>query len=273
MDPRLELLMKLFNVVDPKFKQNLENNKKLLDSCDDSEETKYPLHVAVLKDNRSRLEFYLDSGMNPNSPDADGNTPLHDALKYERMVCVEMLLLAGADPMRPNKKEVTPLESVIISRNEKYLELFMTFGFDLSLLKNHRNLLTWSFSQVFHKNTNPVLDLLLATKTNLSNFCLDGSSPLHVAVLLRNTDAAAILLANGADPNYRDVLDKTALQLAPLDLTIAFEEIFEKFPFSLQQLCLYKIRLMDIQERITAGKKRIDALREERGVSYANVLD
>lgn len=59
--------------------------------------------------------------------------------------------------------------------------------------------------------------ILLDAGADVKATSRDGSSPLHSAAFLGRTKIAAVLLQHGADPNYRNTVNQTALDVTTVD--------------------------------------------------------
>ena len=144
-----------------------------------------PLHEAAESNSIEDLEELLAGGANPNAKESLLNqTPLHRAAMAGSKDAAERLLQAGADPNIRDVDGDTPLHQALKDTTNKDKQLptintLMAYGADRDL----------------------------TDRANLS-------TPLHLAALSRNLDAAARLIQEKANPNTPDLNGHTPLHLA-----------------------------------------------------------
>lgn len=147
----------------------------------------------------------------------DGNQPIHAAAWTGRADIVQKLLEAGADPNALSGDGRTPLLNAASSDSLAVVELLLNFGADVnpkSCLKND----ICSFRQG--------TPLHLATAAGSSNIAavllkqgadpnfpdqINGQNALHAACIRGYDDIARLLIDNGADVNQKDNNSKTPL--------------------------------------------------------------
>ncbi|MFH2115944.1 MAG: ankyrin repeat domain-containing protein, partial [Spirochaetota bacterium] len=135
---------------------------------------RYPLHMAVLKQSRERVEILLAMGAAPDPQDADGKTPLRYAVDVQDASIAKALIAKGASIFMVDASGVTPLDAGI-ARN-----------FTASIL-NRQN--------VISRGPN-------------------GETPLHVAVDRLSVPAVQAILPLEPDLAQRDKAGRTALDSA-----------------------------------------------------------
>ena len=73
------------------------------------------VHQIVLDEDYYQLKEYLETGINPNTKNDDGNTPLHICfynLNKDTYEFIELLITYGADPLTKNKYGYIPIQCV-----------------------------------------------------------------------------------------------------------------------------------------------------------------
>ncbi|XP_014228584.2 ankyrin repeat and protein kinase domain-containing protein 1-like [Trichogramma pretiosum] len=113
-----------------------------------------------------------------------GNTPLHLAIKCGDKDSMKLLLSNGANANWPNKNGCTPLHYICMRKSDDGL------------------------AKIFFECNDEINQPLQIDAQNK----LD-QTPLHLALRVRNTSAAELLLRRGADPNLVDWLKYTPLHI------------------------------------------------------------
>ncbi|XP_023314479.1 ankyrin-1-like [Trichogramma pretiosum] len=113
-----------------------------------------------------------------------GNTPLHLAIKCGDKDSMKLLLSNGANANWPNKNGYTPLHHICMRKSDDGL------------------------AKIFFECNDEINQPLQIDAQNK----LD-QTPLHLALRVRNTSAAELLLRRGADPNLVDWLKYTPLHI------------------------------------------------------------
>jgi ankyrin repeat protein len=161
--------------------------------------------------NVRQLEARLRRGLDPDSgiPDADeGGAPsplLLFAVSRQCLPMVDLLLRHGADPNRASPVSgVSPLLLAVRLKNEELVGLLLDNGAAAGLRDATG---TPPLIDAAYNNLPDVCGLLLAGGAEVDVRCeaeqLSGATPLMVAVLFRQFEAAERLLQSGADPNVR----------------------------------------------------------------------
>jgi hypothetical protein len=142
--------------------------------------------VAVKKDQVAVVNILLEFGADPNIPDAKGSSPLLRAVKNNQAAMVKLLLEHGANANPPDKDGWSLLHFAV---THNAYDVLVT-------LLQHRH----------DKNI------------NIEAKCSSGKTPLMCAAeAAKKPEAhalAAVLLANKADVNARDLKDRSPLYFA-----------------------------------------------------------
>lgn len=85
---------------------------------------------SIGKQDVQAVKFWLDTGMNPNARDSEGNTALGLALHQRNYAIVELLLKYKADPNLPVKfnTSTTPLEFAVRMDRLDMIEILLQHG-------------------------------------------------------------------------------------------------------------------------------------------------
>jgi ankyrin repeat protein len=125
----------------------------------------------------------------------------------------ELLLANGADVNTRDGYRHTPLiQAMWVYNHDKMVRLLLAKGADVNLADK------WKMTALAYAAKQGQLGdakILIANDANTN--VVTGASPLYFAVIGTHTEIVEILLANGADPNYK-VLSFTPLHYARQDL-------------------------------------------------------
>ncbi len=136
-----------------------------------------PLYLAAEKGHLEMVKFLLKAGANPNIMKTDGRTPLYIAMHQEEEAIINCLIKANAEI-----DEITQ---------------------NLALLH-----------VAVRRNSEKIVDKLLALGVKPDVSTEEGLTPLHLAVKLKNEKIVASLLAFGADPDAEYGNEITPLEIA-----------------------------------------------------------
>lgn len=134
------------------------------------------------------IQLLLEKGLDPNQPDAGGNTPLHLAINCGNVTAVRLLLNAGADPLRRDASRKTAMHLAIDQGEHAYA---MLDAMIVSL-----------------KRTPP--DVGIDTPDR------EGRTVLDCAARRHRRNVVQLLVRNGADPAKVMNFDPELLQEAPV---------------------------------------------------------
>lgn len=159
------------------------------------------LTTAVMQGNIEEIQHLIESGVDLNAFDSDGNTALLPAVYNGKVEIVRILLQHGADP---NKSEDDPPWMTPLWAATRYIEAvkanYSSRGF---------NPKDGEAVQI------EIMRLLLQAGAD-ANLTRDSCkvTPLMVAVDSQSSDAVELLLNAGAEVNTKDISQRTALNRA-----------------------------------------------------------
>ena len=115
------------------MKNILENNNSLKEENDILDVNSYRdrdnnsnLIIAIKRNNKRFVQYFLDKKYNPNEKNKYGNTALHFAIQNENEEIIKLLLDKGADISIKNKKGITPYDLASKEIIKKYkLDIIM----------------------------------------------------------------------------------------------------------------------------------------------------
>ncbi|MGL4624559.1 MAG: ankyrin repeat domain-containing protein, partial [Culicoidibacterales bacterium] len=140
--------------------------------------SKLTLLQAVEENNQQQVAQFLQTEIDINIINQDGDTPLHLAVMQEDTTILQLLLKAGANIESENEQQETPLFTAIHYHNAK------------------------------------AIGMLLAKGANVHWQNDDGDTPLHVAIMQQNVATVSQLLAAQANPLIENDLEQSAIELA-----------------------------------------------------------
>ncbi|KAJ3090508.1 hypothetical protein HDU96_003395, partial [Phlyctochytrium bullatum] len=150
-----------------------------------------------LEDHMEAIELLIASGADVGARDEKGWSALHHEAKRGKPECVQLLLDAGADVNAPNWRGQTPRHASI--RN--YAGTTNVLRSHGASVKETAPLVVPPLYAAIESNDCELLKSLIGAGESLCAPNFMSKPPLHFA--LEHAQAAAILLAAGADPNAR----------------------------------------------------------------------
>jgi ankyrin repeat protein len=158
------------------------------------------IHKAVFKGDLKRVAALLsDHPEQIEKKDSLGQTPLIVAVNHSKLEIAELLLANGANVNARDAQMHTPLILAMwVYNHDKMVRLLLAKGADVNLEDK------WKMTALSYAAKQGQLEeakILLANDANPN--VVTGASPLYFAVIGTHTEMVELLLANGADVNYR----------------------------------------------------------------------
>jgi len=197
----------------------MKNSKRVFDQGD-------ALAAACEQSDVTALQKMLADGFAVNSVTSRGETALMVASRTGQLEMVKILLAAGADPLISNASVGnTPFMIACFNFHENIAETLWKSGSDL-LHKNEDNSIAWTWATRFPN----LLEKILSSEIELDLNCEDnrGTSLWFSALLSKSPEkiphshefdcvkSISLLIAAGADVNYKNRNGRTALMAAEL---------------------------------------------------------
>lgn len=168
-------------------------------------------------------------GINPNLPNAKGQTPLHEAASKSNPAFLTKLLRAGADPNSVNMSGRNPVHKA----RKEHIEALKEAGADLDLVDKigfaplhyaaNRHPDPELLTKLLEAGADPNQQVRREDDTFLQRLdpdavaeiqAFDGFTPLHFVATQGNVGLAEQLLNAGADLTRKDATGRTPLDLA-----------------------------------------------------------
>ena len=183
-----------------------------------------PLHVAIEQGWNKVARILLEHGAEPNVTNKDGQTPLHLAFELDSRDnaeiliagAIHLLLQRGANVNARDKNHTTPL-LLAIQRNMYDITRILLARGAKPNVKNVRGkaplhlLLEGNFAD--EDDIPGLVHLLLERGADVNAQDQNRTPPLSLAVKRHLVDIARILLQHGAEPNIKDIKNKTPLHV------------------------------------------------------------
>jgi ankyrin repeat protein len=186
----------------------VESNLDLNSKNDDGET---PLIIAAIAGNKSFVEKLLNNGVLIDKQTNEGDTALTDSIARNFTHIVVLLLARGANPeVRPN-----PLHPIIHGVGREMLEILLA-GIASNTINNHQK----DINHLDQLEMTPLLwvsklgrgdqvNLLIEIGANVNLFGYSSwMTALNYAVKAENETMVKTLLLSGADPTIRDIFKK-----------------------------------------------------------------
>lgn len=195
------------------------------------------LHQACIDDNLDMVEFLVAHGADINRGDNEGWTPLHATASCGFLSIARFLLENGADVAAVNADaelavdiaESDAMESLLQKViDEKGIDCDKSRNAELNnLLADAKNWAVNGYVEIRDPKTGgtplhfaaakgytDVVRIILE-ECNVDPDCVDyeGWTPLHAAALWGQKETAAVLLKNGADPDFKNYSGQTCVDL------------------------------------------------------------
>ncbi len=178
-------------------KELVEKDASLLESRDGNGST--PLHIACTKGHLELVRYLLTAGADPLAGDNENSTPLHAAAIGGNTDIAQLLLDRNIDVDIRDDNGMTPLLFAGYRGQREMIDFLVSKGADI----NARD--AGGGAMIHAASYSGNLDLLRSLIAGGADADIGpdryGNTPLAAATYRCHTEAARILLDNGADPN------------------------------------------------------------------------
>eukprot|EP01060_Flectonema_neradi_P009626 TRINITY_DN16854_c0_g1_i1.p1 TRINITY_DN16854_c0_g1~~TRINITY_DN16854_c0_g1_i1.p1 ORF type:complete len:1402 (+),score=282.26 TRINITY_DN16854_c0_g1_i1:59-4264(+) len=231
-------------------------------------ELESPLFAASRKGSLPHVKYFIQKGVEIDSPNHKGNTPLWVAA-FQRYPCIiEELVNCGADINHENEKGNTPLYGPCTRGNAKVAELLVSYGACVEHINSNGDTLVLICCRNGHAD---VLRLLLSyvdlpfvnkkahidgfdaimacaeqdsadcitalhefsvdlnSRTDPDNQIIASATPLHIAAYYNRAAAAKRLLSLNADANAQDHNGQTPAHIAVIQGNVQILRLLKTF--------------------------------------------
>lgn len=165
------------------------------------------IHYFCAMGDRSIVANYLINTPELINSKRNGLGLLHFAVFSKNLELIDLLLEYGSNVNDFSKRSGTPLHQAIVRQDLDLLKHLIALGANLEIPYGKSTPLTIAVST----NNKLIVELLIASKSNLNPTGFDISYPLLAAVERGHLEIASILLENGANINQRYNVGKTLL--------------------------------------------------------------
>ncbi|XP_017781655.1 PREDICTED: E3 ubiquitin-protein ligase MIB2-like [Nicrophorus vespilloides] len=180
---------------------------------------KSDIHVATMLGKVEIVKKMIYEGANLSVQDNDGDTLLHYAVFGDYTDILSMFINAGIKLDTRNNEGCTALHCAILNNYIESAKILLSAG-------ANSNITNVNGSTAFHdaiKVSSDVLNLLIKAGSNLNIPNEEGYNALNIAIKNHNEIAVNILLAENADPNFKDSSGNTALHNAIMNIPDYFD--------------------------------------------------
>ena len=185
-----------------------------------------PLHTAVRNRNSDIAALLLEHGADPNLPDSDGATPLVHAINRNHVPSVKLLVEKGADIGKVDREGYTPLEFAIGDDKLFAAQALLEAGAPVNSANGEQKVTPLMLiasklspqARTTHLASGPtpieIATDLIARGADVNAQSAAGVTPLMIAAGHNNAPMIGLLLSKGANPETKNHLGKTALEIA-----------------------------------------------------------
>ncbi len=166
------------------------------------------LHYSIRgkKEGTTVLDFFLNLGINPSSPNEMGDSPLHIAAQQNNTTAAEILIRAGADINARNNYLQTPLYVACFNRSKDVMMALLHGGADVNATN------TFSSETALHvcarKDISEEAQILIKAGANKRSEDCRAYTPLEAATENNSTEVGVLLLQH-LEKHDLDAMNRT----------------------------------------------------------------
>lgn len=181
----------------------LDKRPELIYARNDIGETALSRAVGSLHPNQRLVKLLLERGAKVNIRLSTSETPLHLAASKGHVAIVRPLLDHGAEVNAQTRDGLTPLNLAVRFQHPEAAKLLASRGADVNV-----------FDAAALGQIRKLRHLFNGKPTLARAVDRFGQTPLHIAALWDQVEAAKLLLAYGADPRATDLAGRTPRDIA-----------------------------------------------------------
>lgn len=171
-----------------------------------------PVFTAAKVDSPSTIRSLINVGALAGTRDKQGNTALHAAVRWNAKNAAETLLIAGLDPNRRNQSGRAPFHDAVQQGHADIETILIKYKADIEIRDNEGNS---PLMEAVRNRSSQAVDRLINTyHADPLTSNLRGDTPLHIAVSTEQDVIIRLLLGKGASIHLKNAQGKTPFQLA-----------------------------------------------------------
>jgi ankyrin repeat protein/beta-lactamase regulating signal transducer with metallopeptidase domain len=174
-------------------------NKDVLDLILERGDYSDTIHLSACREDLTRVQTFLEEGMDVNTKDEFGCTPLHWAVLGESSDVAKLLISKGADVNAKDARNFTPL---LAARRLPVIELLISKGADISAQEGLQE--STKLHNACSNGDIKVVEFLIDKGADINARNRRGATPLWIAASGDQKEIVELLLEKGADINATD---------------------------------------------------------------------
>jgi len=151
------------------------------------------------------------------------SSDLYRSAEENNLAEVQAAVTAGADVNTSNLQGVTPLLLAVKNGNQNMVQFLLKSNADVNMISSDSS----PIHEAIRQHSAPILEILLSNKAANVNLPSDGGkTPVHFAILEKQTELLDLLLRKGADAKCKSITGSGCLHFAVVEGDRAMIERF-----------------------------------------------
>lgn len=172
------------------------------------------LKSAILSEDLEALSGLIESGIDVDLVDLNGETPLLMAIRANKLITADYLIQIGADIDKRDNNAVTPLME--LCRNNISSDIFKRVVSTSKQVNSRNNLGETALHMAAYGGYLQLVKMLVDNGADVNIENRKGESPLHKTATYGWTEVAAYLVGQGSDIKKTDIAGNNIKHLANL---------------------------------------------------------